>query len=434
MKLILAILAFNIIIIIHEFGHYIVAKWNGIKVYEFSLFIGPKIYSFQHRETTFSIRMIPMLAYVAFDKEDSVYEDRSLNQHSVGARAAVMAAGALFNIFSAAIAFAIMFAIAGYQTTEISSVQKDTPAYSAGFQKGDKVVSFDGKRIFQPMEVDMFMYNISKGDTVDVEVLRDGNPVKLTMAPRIIPENRPMIGFSAKSLNGEPTNIIDTLEPGGPAEKAGLKPGDIIVGLNDASITSMQQILNFMYQNQGESVMVTVSRNGQRLQPVEITPKRGTNPEIYSTDLYFTFKQGNLLEIIGESVVRTYSFTRIGLYSFAWLAQGKVPVNQMTGAVGAVDAINTAVQQSASMKDALIYLLFMSALISIGLGVTNLLPIPPADGSKLVLLAVEAVRRKPIPQEKEAMIMMAGFVFMIALFVFTLYNDIARIVTRVFGG
>ncbi|MCX7711838.1 MAG: RIP metalloprotease RseP [Clostridia bacterium] len=434
MKLLLAILAFNLIVIIHEFGHFIVAKLQGIRVYEFSLFMGPKIFSFERGGTMFSIRLIPMLAYVAFDKEDSLYEDKSLGSHPVSARAAVIAAGPLFNIVSAAIALAIMFSLAGYQTMELSTVQKDTPAYEAGLKPGDRIVSFDHKRVYQPMEVDMFLYNVTKGSPVDMEVLRDGKIIPVKMTPRVIPENRPLIGFTAKIINGEPTNMIDNLEPGGPADKAGLKVNDIIVKLDNTEISNMQQILNFMYKNTGESIQVTVLRDGKRLGPIEIKPKRGRNPQMFSTEMYYTFKQGNPMEILGQSVTRTYSFTRIGLYSFAWLVQGKVPLNQMTGAVGAVDAINTVVQQSTSIKDVIVYLLFMSALISIGLGVTNLLPIPPADGSKLVLLAVEAIRRKPIPQEKEAFIMMAGFVFMMVLFVFTLYNDIARIIARVFGG
>ncbi|MCX7843546.1 MAG: RIP metalloprotease RseP [Clostridia bacterium] len=434
MQLILAILAFNAIIIIHEMGHFLLARLFKIKVYEFSLFIGPKIFSFQHKETIFSIRLIPMLAYVAFDKEDSVYEDKSLASHPVHARAAVIAAGPLFNIASAAVAFAVMLAIAGYQTTEISVVQKDTPAYYAGIQKGDKVISFDGKRIYQPMEIDMFMYNISGGKTVDIKVQRGNETIPLKLTPRIIPENRPLIGFSPKEINGEHTNMIERVEPGSPADAAGIKSGDIIVKLDSTEVLNMQQILNFMYKNQGEPVSITILRDGKKLEPITVTPKRGKNPQMYRTELNFSFEKGNAGDIIQQSLIRTYSFTRIGVYSFAWLVQGKVPLNQMTGAVGAVDAINTAVRQSTSIKDSFIYLLFMSALISIGLGVANLLPIPPADGSKLILLAVEAVRRKPLPQEKEAFIMMAGFALMLLLFVFTLYNDIARILTRIFGG
>ena len=438
MNLLLAILAFNIIVIIHELGHFIVARLFKIKVYEFSLFIGPKIYSFQHKETTFSLRLIPMLAYVAFDKEDSVYEDKSLNQHPVHARAAVIAAGPVFNIIAGCLAFAFMFAASGgYRTNTVGKVLPDTPAYYADLAEGDRVVGFNGKRIFTQIEMDMFVYNISKGNTVQLEVIRAGSREReyLDYTPQVVPENRPMLGFqAARDPEGIPTNKIESIVEGSPAEIAGLKPGDVIVQLDNKKISNMQQILNFMYENKGAAVKVTVLRTGAILPPMDIVPKRGVNPEGYNTGINFSFEKGTALEMLRQSAVYTYSFSRLGIYSIGWLIQGKVPFNQMTGAVGAVDAINTAVQMGTNIKEVLIQLFFLSAIINIGLGITNLLPIPPADGSKLIILAVEAVRRKPLPQEKEAMIMMAGFVLMILLFALTLYNDIARILVRSFGG
>lgn len=436
MKLLLAIIAFNLIVIIHEYGHFLMAKRMGIKVYEFSLFMGPKIFSFKHNETTYSLRAIPMLAYVSFAKEDSLYEDRALNNEPIHARAAVMAGGPLFNIIAGAIAFAIMYAITGYTTTAISTVPIDTPAYYSGVQAGDIVTKLNDKRIYQPMEVDMFLSVIpTKNTTVDIEVLRGKETIPIKLTPQIIPENRRLIGFVPKqTADGEPTNTIGSLESGGPAEKAGLKVGDTIIGMDNQQISTMQQILNFMYKNKGEAVKVTVSRGGKVLPPLEIKPKQGSNPESFYTGLRFTSAHGNIIDILKYAAINTYSYVRIGGYSIAWLIQGKVPVNQMTGAVGAVDMINSVVQQSTSAKEVVIILLFMSGLISIALGVTNLLPIPPADGSKLLLLLVEFIRRKPLAQEKEAFIMMVGFGIMILLFIFTLYNDIARILVRVFGG
>lgn len=434
MNLILAILAFNIIVIIHEFGHFSIARLLGIKVYEFSLFMGPKIFSFNHKGTMFSIRLIPMLAYVAFDKEDSLYEDSSLNQHPIYKRAAVVIAGPLYNIISAGVAIALMVVMAGgYQSTIIDRVERDTPAAYAGLKEGDKVVGVNDKRIYQFMEVDLFISGLYQGETVTLEVERDGNTIPLKFTPQVIPENRYLLGFQAKVEEGKATNIIGSLQTNGPAEQAGLKPDDMIIGLDGQNITSMQQILNFMYNNKGEPVNVTVIRNGDSVGPIEIKPVQNRNPKAFYTGLIYRFENLGLGNLIKESAIRTYSFTRIGVYSIGWLFQGKIPANQMTGAVGAVDAIYTTVQQGANIREVVLILLHLSAWISIALGITNLLPIPPADGSKLLLLGLEAIRRKPIPQEKEAFIMMAGFVFMMALFVFTLYNDIARIIARAFG-
>lgn len=435
MKLILAIIAFNLIVIIHEYGHLLMAKRMGIKVYEFSLFMGPKIFSFTRNETTYSLRAIPMLAYVSFAKEDTLYEDKALSKEPIYKRALVMAGGPIFNIIAGAIAFAIMYGITGYTTTVVNTVPIDTPAYYAGIQPGDIVTKLNNKRIYQPMEVDMFVSVIPvKNSDVNLEVKRGEQIIPITLTPQVIPENRRLIGFTPKQADNESTNIIGALLAGGPAEKAGLKVGDVIIGMDDQQIITMQQILNFMYKNKGEDIKVTVLRNGKILSPVEIKPKQDSNPESFNTGLRFTSERGNIFEILKYSAINTYSYARIGGYSIAWLIQGKVPVNQMTGAVGAVDMMNSVVQQGTSAKEVVVILLFISGLISIALGITNLLPIPPADGSKLVLLFVEFIRRKPLSQEKEAAIMMVGFGIMILLFIFTLYNDIARILVRVFGG
>ena len=173
MRLLMVILAFNFIIIIHELGHFIVAKLSDIKVEEFSLFVGPKIFSFKKGETTYSLRTFPILAYVKMEGEDEESDsERAFNKKSVPVRAAVIAAGPLANIISAFIIITISYSISGYGTTVVSGVAEDSPAYEAGIMEGDKIVRYDNKRVFQYIEFLNFLY-VSKGEPTEIEIERE---------------------------------------------------------------------------------------------------------------------------------------------------------------------------------------------------------------------------------------------------------------------
>ena len=173
MRLLMVILAFNFIILIHELGHFIVAKLAGIKVDEFSLFIGPKIFSFKRGETTYSLRTFPLLAYVKMEGEGEESDDeRAFCKKPVWVRAAVIAAGPLANIISAFIIIAVLYGISGYGTTIVSDVAEDSPAYEAGIRPGDKIISYDGKKVFQYIEFLNFLY-VSKGKPTKIEIEKE---------------------------------------------------------------------------------------------------------------------------------------------------------------------------------------------------------------------------------------------------------------------
>ena len=148
----------------------------------------------------------------------------------------------------------------------------------------------------------------------------------------------------------------------------------------------------------------------------------------YDLGMYFKNQKGGLFKTIGSAVNYSISIIRTVFYSFGWLFSGRVSMNEMSGPVGIVSTIGNVVEQSRSFMDALINLLGIASFISLNLGVFNLFPFPALDGSKLLLLLVDKVRKKPIPVEKEAMISMVGFVLLLMPLVFTLYNDISKLV------
>lgn len=434
MWLVFSILIFNFIIIIHELGHFIVAKRFGIKVLEFSLFFGPKIFSFTKGDTTYSLRMIPILAYVRLEGEEAdVDNEDSFSSKPLWKRALVIFSGPASNILTALIIYMIIFTIVGYGTNKISQVVKNSPAYNAGIAAGDKLLSYDGNAIYQPMDAFLFMYS-TKGKTAEVEFLHDGQKKTETIKPKVIVGDRYLIGFYSSDSNGKKSNVIDGFTENSPALSAGLKAGDEIIKIDNSKISLYSDISKIMVNNKGEEIRVTVLRQnthktGSALKTVTIKPFHSQADDQYDIGLAFAGEKGNFINAIGQSFVNTYDMTRIGVYSIVWLIQGKVPIKDMAGPVGTVAMMNDIANQGENVGDQILSLLSMAALVSIGLGVANLMPIPVADGGKLFLYAIEAIRRKPLSKEKEAAINMVGFFLIMLLFVFVMYNDIARLIS-----
>lgn len=428
MNILLAFIAFNVIVVVHELGHFLAAKKFGIKVLEFSLFIGPKLYSIQHGETMYSIRLIPIMAYVKMEGEEEASEsERAFNNKPKYARALTAFGGPLANLLLAAILLTIVFSIQGYETTKINKVEMDSPASAADIRQNDKIISYDGKRIYMPFDVMQFLY-VSKGKTTEIEFLRDGEKISKKLIPGKIPEQTGYkLGVGMSTESSENSNVIRSLTPGYPAEKTGLLPGDRIIRLNNTEIASGSDLVAFVTKNGEKEIKVTALRNGAEVN-VNIIPFPEKIPEQYYLGIDFQMAKGGIFDSFRQSAVFSYSIVRSVIYGLVWLIKGEVPLNQMMGPIGMVSTISTAVQQGPNLMAKLVYLFQMTALISIALGATNLIPFPMLDGNRLLLIGLEAIRKKPIKPEKEAFISMVGFVLIILIAIYAAFNDIMRLI------
>ena len=426
MNIILAFIAFNVIVIVHELGHFIAAKKLGIKVLEFSLFVGPKLYSIQKGETTYSIRLFPIIAYVKMEGEEEASDsDRAFNNKPKYARAITAFGGPFANLLLAVILMTVVISLQGYSTSGVQKVGDNSPAASAGIRQGDTLLSYDGKRVYMPLDVMQFLY-VSKGTPAEIEFKRDGEKFRKTIIPEKIPEQTAYrLGVSLSTEENENSNVINALTPGYPAQKNGLLAGDRIIKLDDTEIASGSELVAFLTKSKDREVVVTALRNGSEVQ-VNIIPKVEKIPEQYDLGIQFTALKGNLWDSFKQSFVFTYSIVRSVGYSIAWLIQGKVGLNQMMGPIGMVNTISTAVQQGPDFMAKFILLLNWTAFLSIAIGATNLVPFPMLDGNRLLLIGIEAVRRKPIKPESEAYISMVGFVLLILLAIYAGFNDIVR--------
>lgn len=428
MNILVALLALSFLIIVHELGHFTVAKLSGIKVHEFALFMGPKLFSIQRGETTYSIRLIPLGGFVKMEGEEQESTDeRAFNRKPIYVRAAVIAAGPIMNLLTAILIVTVIITNMGFNTTEIRAVQDNAPAQQANIQVGDRIVRYDNHRVYHPMDVLSFLY-ASKGKQADVELIRDGQRINTVITPQVIPaQTRYLLGFNPLEQEGENSNVVGSVIAGYPGETAGLKPGDRIVRLNDQEVASRQEINDYLSVNKDAPVKVYVMRDDSPI-AMEIKPAAIRDQEVFNIGLAFTNRKGAFVENIKQAFVYSYSTARSIIFTILWLITGTVSLNQVMGPVGIVNMIGDVVQQSPTFMDILINLLNITALISINLGIFNLIPFPALDGSKLLLLGIEGVRRKSIPPEKEAFISMIGFVLLIALMIFTTSNDIMRLI------
>lgn len=428
MKFLLTILAFNLMIIIHEMGHFLVAKFFNVYVKEFSLFVGPKIFSKKIGETIYSLRTIPIAAYVKMEGEEELSEsDRSYNKKAVWQRALIILAGPLANIVSAIVAIAIVFSMTGVDTLKVSRVEKGSPAELAGVKVGDRFVEYDGKSTYTT--IDYLTYtNIRPGAEALVKVDRGGQIVPLTLKP--LTEFKDfIIGCTFKDAT---TAKIEGLADDMPAKKAGLLVGDVITQIDDVKILAYDELKSAINLKKGETVKIVVNRNGAEIPAINVKPQEREFKQGVYVGLAFSMEEQKGFDIMKSAVLFGYSNTKNVPYTLKWLFTGDVKVNQLMGPVGIVASINSAVSESVDYKELFINLMGTFALISVAIGATNLVPFPALDGSKLVLLLLEGIRRKPIPVEKEAAISLAGLAVLMVFAIFVTYGDVNRLLTGFF--
>ncbi|HEX3029140.1 MAG TPA: RIP metalloprotease RseP [Clostridia bacterium] len=427
MQILIAILALSFLIIIHELGHFTVAKLSNVKVHEFSLFMGPKLLSFQRGETMYSFRAVPLGGYVRMEGEEQASEDeRAFNKKPIWIRSLVIAAGPLANILLALI---IIFCInlgTGYDTSKVAICDPGSPAYDSGLRKGDEIIKYNGHRIFNSTDVSLFLYG-TKAEAADIVVKRNGQTIPMTLKPDIIPADTLKLGIYPKEVYGKDSNIINDIEPNSPADKAGMKKGDRIVKMGDQTVANFREIRNYLINSKGGFITITVQR-GSAIIPLSVKPIKNGLPEQQDVGMAFDAEKGGVIPSFTHSVTYSISIARTVYYSIIWLVERKVPLNQVSGPVGIVSFIGTAVKSGPTIGESLLRLLSVAAFLSINVGLFNLIPFPALDGSKLLILGVEKIRRKALPPEREAFISMIGFVLLIALMIFATYNDILRLI------
>jgi regulator of sigma E protease len=452
LNVILAILVLSLIIIIHEFGHFIIAKANGVHVLEFAVGMGPKILSFNIGETKYSFSLLLFGGYcmmlgdeyvdmlvsdsIDADTSDDDYEDkkealkaeftkkydesRSYDNKQVWARIAITLAGPVFNFFLAFVCAVIIIGNIGFDPAVIDNVADNSVASAAGLVAGDKIVKIDNKNIHFAREYSFFeSYHGDKSYVLTYK--RDGKEYKTTINPEYVENSKYVLGIVITQNCG-----VNDVSKDSAASAAGFLKGDVIEKVNDKSVTSNTEITDLITASQGQEMTFVVIRDGKEI-TLTATPNLVTSKG-YTTGISV---YGQRVKVSPLASIK-YSFMEVGydigtvLDSLGMLFTGKLSVNNLSGPVGTVSAMSEIVEESKADGAFYVFLNLVNlcGLISANLGVMNLLPIPGLDGGKLILLLIEDVRGKPIDKKYTGVVTIIGVVFLVALMAYVLFHDI----------
>lgn len=410
------IVLLGFLIFIHELGHFTVAKLCKVKVNEFAIGFGPTIWKKQGKETKYALRLIPLGGFVSMEGEDEESEkEGSFSKASIPKRMAIVIAGATVNIIFAIVVYFILTATSGtFISNEIDSTIDGYAAEEVGLQSGDKIVKVNDEEIKSKYDLDEVM-DKNNGEEVSLQVDRNGELLDFTIKPTEVKSR-----VTGIYLNDDAKIIA--IDKESPAEEAGIESNDQILKINGQDVEgSSSKVIEILSQSEeegqenDEAIEITVQRGNEEI-TVELVP-----------DVVYTYYLGVNMKYAEDTFINrcingwmeTKEFVFSIFDNLKQLFTGNVGLDQMMGPVG----ISEVVAKTNGFRE----FFAMMALISLSLGVTNLLPIPALDGGKLLILLIEAIRRKPLKKETEMNIQLIGFAILISIFLLVTYNDILRI-------
>lgn len=431
MKIVVAILIFGIIILIHELGHFIFARINGIEVLDFSIGMGPRLCGFRAFGTKFSVRLLPIggaCMMLGENEDQNMKNEKSFYAKNVWQRISVLFAGPGFNFILAFLFSVVIIGMAGYDPARITGVSSGGPAAEAGLLAGDVITKINHSGITLGREVQGYLdYHTLSGEPIEITVKRNGEKIKVTVVPKQY--DKYLLGFT---YSGTDTGRAEVLEvsAGYPMAAAGLAAGDIITAIEGVRVKTGGELMAYFDRTPltGEEIKVTYLRNDTEY-TIAVTP------QFVSMGYSLGFAYNLAREDATAFQAIRYSFSEVKYWivetarGLARLVTGRLKSNEIGSAVAIVDAIGDTYEASVEygIKDTILNLLYITVLLSANLGVMNLLPIPALDGGKLLFCIIEVVRGKPIDREKEGMVHFIGMVLLMILMVFLLFNDVKNV-------
>lgn len=419
LKTILAfIFMFGLLVFIHEFGHMIFAKRAGMLVREFAIGFGPKIFSFKKNETVYTIRLLPMGGYVRVAGEDPEIIELKPGHHI----------GLEFN-HEGKVNKIIVNHKAKHpnaRVIEVEHVDLDHRLVIEGYEVDDH----EEKHVFSVDEKAFFIMDenetqIAPYDRQFASKTVGQRAMQLFAGPMMNFLLAIVIFFVLGFTQGVPVEQakIDQIQPGSPAEQAGFKNGDEIIKINGTTIESFTEFQIIVRENPETELAMTVQRDDEQVE-LSVIPNA-----VYIEEIDEEFGQIGVYQAFHKSAIgtvkygftKTYEITTLILTNLGKLITGQYSIDMLSGPVGIYDATDQVVKSGISN-------FFMwTAILSINLGIINLVPLPALDGGRLLFIAIEAVRGKPIDPQKEGLVHFIGFAMLMLLMIIVTWNDIQRL-------
>ncbi|MEQ6387862.1 RIP metalloprotease RseP [Bacillaceae bacterium S4-13-58] len=409
------ILMFGLLVFIHEFGHMIFAKRAGMLVREFAIGMGPKMFSIQKSETLYTIRLLPIGGYVRVAGEDPEIIELKPGHHI------------------------------GLEFTETGKVSRII-VNNKSKHPNARVIEVENADLTHSLKIEGYDANEDQRLSFDVDrkavfVMDESEtqiaPFDRQFGSKSVPQ-RAMQIFAGPLMNfvlaviifiilgliqGVPVNdpILGEISEGGAAQEAGLQEGDKILKVDQTAVSSWTEFVTEIQQHPGEELTLQVDRFGEYL-TVPVTPEviKEQDMEFGRIGVLRPFEK-SVVSAFTNGFVQTYEWTKLILINVGKLVTGQFSIDMLAGPVGIYDATDQVVQTG------LYNFLIWTSMLSINLGIVNLLPLPALDGGRLLFIGFEAVRGKPIDPQKEGLVHFIGFALLMLLMIVVTWNDIQRI-------
>jgi regulator of sigma E protease len=414
-------------ILIHEFGHYAVAKWLGVRVEQFAIGFGKRLVGFRRGETDYRINAIPLGGYVKMSGENPMDErsddPREFMNHSRWHRFLIAIAGPTMNILLAIVLLTTIYMVhyeypAVYdEVPVIGWVAKDTPAAKAGLEIGDRITRIGDVQNPTWEQVDQEQA-LSPSQPLVVDVERNGQTLERTITPE--PMGIDQIGYAGWTPKEDTVTITD-LQEKMPAEKAGLKEGDEILKLDGKPVPALGAMVESLEITKDKPITLTVLRKGQE-QTVTLTPVLSEKRyRIGIGAMQMKVKTLPFGAAFNKSLEENRKNALLILKLVKKMVQHKMPLKSIEGPIRIGQAAGEAAKSKGWTP-----LMGLTAAISLNLGIFNLLPIPILDGGVILFLLIEGLMRRDISMNIKERVYQAAFVFLVLFAVMVIFNDLTK--------
>lgn len=447
--IIIGILLFELIIFSHEMGHFITAKLSGIKVNEFSLGMGPRIFGFTKGETAYNFRLFPIGGFCAMEGEDEdSLEPRAFNNAKIWKRMIIIIAGAVMNIILGLLLMFIFVAQAsGFSSTTVSEFTPNSFSANSGLEAGDQIVDVGGYSIWNSRDLQFALASLKTkdfdGKSIEVYKQDCANSAYNVYAEVVSNKDNNISESKNKELYEELTQACSQINLCDSKESAKKYLDDFCTklyketGIKDyklPTITEKDKRTRF-------SSDIAVIRNGKQvnLKDVQFFTYYATQEDkdkgkmSVALDFYVEPIEKNVGTVISQTFSQTGSMVKMVWTSLAWLVQGRFGFTDLSGPVGIASAVTQVASQGlqTSFGTAVNNILFVMILITVNLGVVNMLPFPALDGGRFLFLLIEGIFRKPIPRKVEQYVNGAGLALLMLFMIVITFKDIWQLI---FGG
>jgi regulator of sigma E protease len=427
------VILLGVMILIHELGHYWAALSVGVRVDTFSIGFGPRLFGFRRGDTDFRVSAILFGGYVRMlgelPSDEQIQDPRSLQAKSRWQRAIVVAAGPVMNMLLAVAIVTGLYMHAFERQVNstdpiVTTVAPDSAAARAGIQAGDRIVQIGGDRHPNWQQV-LTEEALNPNHPVPVVVERKNARLEFTVVPALDPKQ----GIGIAGWNGDPDVELDSVQKDSPAEAAGLRPGDLLISVNDKPVSSAETVTEQVVNSHGKPLDVIVMRKGH-FERISVTPTSVGESRLPWHIGVSLRPRGEIVKLslfpaLVESVKTNERYATLLLEGLRSIVERRVAAGKMlSGPIG------IAVMSSEAAHEGPISYFALMAMVSLNLAIFNLLPIPILDGGTLLMLIIEMLLQREVSLRVKETVFKLGFVFLMMVVVFVIYNDISRILTK----